>query len=176
MTMRRVGLIALALLLLPVGSARAQEYDPLHTTLGTLPEFTLTDQHGNTVQREQLLGKVCVISFFFTCCADVCPKTQAAMAHLQERFAGSGDVLLVSINVYPSHDSQELLTQYALDKHADPGQWLFLRGDENEIRQLVKERFQQALEKNPEGKRGYEIIHSPSLLVIDHRGGIRGYA
>jgi protein SCO1 len=176
--MPRAGFIAVAMLVILAfgGTARAQEYNPLHSTLGPLPEFTLTDQNGHTVQREQLVGKICVVSFFFSCCADVCPKTQAAMARLQEQLAGFPDVLLVSINVFPSNDTQEVLTSYAKNHKADPERWLFLRGDEAEIGALVRNGFKQGMERNTSGKPGYEVIHTANLLVVDHRGVIRGYA
>ena len=166
------GIVILAL----AGAAHAQEYDPLHTSLGPLPEFTLTDQSGRTVHREDLLGKVCVVSFFFSCCAKVCPENQATMQRLQQHFVGNRDVLLVSINVFPSNDTQEILTQYARDHQADPARWLFLRGEEAAIYALVQDGFKQGLARDTSGKPGYEVIHTPNLMIVDHRGTIRGYA
>src|SRR4051812_22359299 len=123
--MNRASLFALTALLVAAGPVRAQEQDTLKNTLGLLPEFKLTDQQGNTVNRDRLLGKVCVVSFFFTCCSTVCPKTQTAMEELQAKFAGSPDVLLVSISVFPSNDTQDVLHSYAAGRHADPARWLF---------------------------------------------------
>jgi uncharacterized membrane protein YozB (DUF420 family) len=174
--MKRLGPIAVTVLAALAATARAQEYDPLHTTLGTLPEFKLTDQTGRTIQREDLLGKVCVVSFFFSCCATGCPENQATMARLQDQFAGNRDALLVSINVFPSNDTQEILEKYARDHKADPQRWLFLRGDEADIYALVKDGFKQGLARDTSGKPGYEVIHTANLLVVDHRGTIRGYA
>ncbi len=174
--MRRSGALVLLALALSPALAAAQEQDTLRNTLGPLPEFTLTDQNGNVIRREHLLGKVCVISFFFTCCADVCPVTQSSMAELQEKFAKSPDVLLVSINVYPSHDTPDILQSYARDKTADPGRWLFLRADsEAQIQEVVEKGFHLALARNPKQEKGREVLHSQSLLVVDHRGVIRGY-
>jgi protein SCO1 len=174
--MKRAMLTAVALLLVLAGMARADDYDPLHTSLGLLPDFKLTDQNGRAVGREQLLGKVCVVSFFFSCCAKGCPENQATMARLQEQFAGRDDVLLVSINVFPGNDTQEILTQYAKDHRANPQQWLFLRGDEAEVYALVKDGFKQGLGLNTDAPPGYEVIHTTNLMVVDHRGLIRGYA
>jgi protein SCO1 len=174
--MWRPGLIAVTMLAALAASARAQEYDPLHTTIGTLPEFKLTDQTGRTIGRDELLGKVCIVSFFFSCCATGCPETQAAMARLQAQFAGHSDVLLVSINVFPSNDTQEILEKYARDHKADPQHWLFLRGDEAGIDALVQQGFKQGLARQTSGKPGYEVVHTANLLVVDHRGVIRGYA
>jgi protein SCO1 len=173
--MKRAAIVAVVAIMIGSAAARADQYDPLHTPLGMLPQFKLADQNGNPIQREQLLGKVCVISVFFSCCNTVCPITQNAMAGLQDRLAGWPDVLLISINVYPGHDSQSIIAQFAQDRHADPKRWLFLHGDEKEIYDLVQKGLMQALEKNPSAEPGNEVIHTPRFLVVDHRGTIRGY-
>src|SRR6516225_7982468 len=147
--MIRGAALALVVLLALSGTARADDYDPLHSSLGMLPEFKLTDQNGRTVTREQLAGKVCVVSFFFSCCTTICPKNQATMERLQSYFAGSPDVLLISVNVFPGNDTQEVLEKYARDHKADSRRWLFLRGDEAAISALVKDGFKQALDRNP---------------------------
>jgi protein SCO1/2/putative membrane protein len=174
--MKRAQVLAVLFVLACSAGARAGDYDPLHTTIGTLPEFQLTDQNGNVVQREQLLGKVCVVSFFFSCCTSACPQTQATMEALQRKFADWPDVLLVSINVFPSNDSQEILAGYARGHNADPKRWLFLRGQEKDIYDLVQGGFKQGLARNPEPTAGNEVLHTPNFLVVDHRGVIRGYA
>jgi len=173
--MKRAAIVAVVAIMIGSAAARADQYDPLHTPLGPLPPFKLADQNGNPVQREQLLGKVCVVSVFFSCCNTVCPITQKAMAGLQDRLAAWPDVLLISINVYPGHDSQSIIAQFAQDRHADPKRWLFLHGDEKEIYDLVQKGLMQALEKNPSAEPGNEVIHTPRFLVVDHRGTIRGY-
>jgi protein SCO1/2/putative membrane protein len=174
--MNRGFLLALAGVLLFAGAAHAQDNDTLRRPLGPVPAFRLTDQNGNTVTQEHLAGKVCVVSFFFTCCTSVCPTTQAAMARLQEQFAGNPDVLLISITVDPDRDNQDALKVYAWSRAADPKQWLFLRGSEKEVYDLVRKGFYQAAGPNPTPKAGFEILHTPNLMVIDHRGIIRGYA
>jgi protein SCO1 len=172
----KLALFAAAVLILTAtAAARGDEYDPLHTPLGKLPQFNLLDQNGKPVQREQLLGKVCVISVFFSCCTTMCPITQKNMASLQDRLAGWPDVLLVSVNVYPGHDNQSIIAEYAHDRHADPERWLFLHGDEKEIYDFVQKGLLQGLEKNPSAEPGNEVIHTPRFLVVDHRGTIRGY-
>jgi protein SCO1 len=175
MTMKAVVVFALILVFAGCATAQGDDYDPLHTTLGPLPVFKLADQNGNSVQREQLLGKVCVVSVFFSCCTTACPITQNAMARLQENLAGWPDVLLISINVYPGHDSQSIIAEFAHDHHADPARWLFLHGNEKDIYDLVQNGLKQALEKNPTAEPGNEVIHTPRFLVVDHRGMIRGY-
>lgn len=173
--MPRAALVTICLALLLTSSARAQEQDRLTTKLGPLPSFTLTDQNGKPVSREDLIGRVCVVSFFFSCCNTICPTTQEAMAKLRDHFANTPDVLLVSINVYPSVETTEVLKNYADGRKADPSRWLFLRGSEAEVSNLVKNGFGQVMEKNPKAEPGREVTHSPFFMLVDSRGVIRGY-
>src|SRR5437660_2496597 len=87
------------------------------------------------------------------------------------------DVRLVSFSVYPEHDTAELLGQYARDRKADADRWLFLTGDDAEkVRDLVQKSFKQTAVKG-DGKRepGTAVDHSFNLVVVDHRGRVRGY-
>ena len=73
--------------------------------------------------------------------------TQKTMESLQSKFAGYPDVLLISINIYPGHDTQSIIAQYARDHHADPARWLFLHGGKEDIYALVQSGFKQGLGK-----------------------------
>jgi protein SCO1/2/putative membrane protein len=177
--MNRVFLLIVVSLLLLAWPLHAQTVgstsDSLRNSLGPMPPFKLTDQNGNTVTRQSMEGKVCVVSIFFSCCDKVCPKTQAAMARLQERFAGSGDVLLISININPIADDPETIAEYAKDRQADPRHWLFLHGDHAEIYELVQGGLKQGLERHRRSVPGKAVDHPPRLLLVDHWGVIRGY-
>jgi protein SCO1/2/putative membrane protein len=170
-------LLALALLALACnsGALPANDFDALRQALGPVPPFALTDQNGQTVTGDNLRGKVWIVSFFFTCCAGDCSKTTASMARLQKDLAGYGDVRLVSISVYPEHDTPETLQKYAASHGADPERWLFLTGPEQTVYQLIQKGFLQAVEKASDQKPGYEVNHTFSLMVVDQRGQIRGY-
>src|SRR4051794_29098185 len=77
------------------GAASADSSDPLHTVLGDVPSFRLTERSGHSVTLEDLRGKTWVVSFFFTSCAAGCAQTQAAMKRLQDELAGVPDAVLV---------------------------------------------------------------------------------
>src|SRR5207253_10978293 len=59
----------------PAAGPAGSPPDPLHTDLGPVPSFTLTERSGRTVTAEDLRGKVWVVSFFFTSCTAGCAKT-----------------------------------------------------------------------------------------------------
>jgi protein SCO1 len=152
-------------------------FDSLHADLGVVEDFSLQERSGRTVRRADLLGKVWVASFFFTCCTGDCGKTTAAMAQLQRDLAKYPDVRLVSFSVFPEHDTADVLTRYAKDRKADADRWLFLTGDDAEkVRDLIQQSFKQtALKGTGERQMGNAVDHSFNLVVVDSRGRIRGY-
>jgi protein SCO1/2/putative membrane protein len=98
------------------------------------------------------------------------------MQRLQQVFAGKADVALVSITVRSSHDTIEVLRDYADSKGADLQQWLFLTGPEEEVHDVIRKCFFQGVEKDPNPKDPTnDVTHSPHLLLIDRDGSIRGY-
>jgi protein SCO1/2/putative membrane protein len=170
------GMLAVALFAV-AGASGDSSQDPLDTTLGQVPPFTLTDQSGRTVSCDDLRGKTWVVSFFFTSCTAGCVKTTEKMKRLQDDLAAYPDVRLVSITVDPENDTPEVLHKYAEHWKADPKRWLFLTGKEEAIYRLIKGGFYQAVERNqgPSVDPGTAIAHSFRFIVVDREGVIRGY-
>src|SRR5262249_55172554 len=81
--------------------------------------FSLTECHGQTVTKADLLGKPWVACFIFTRCAGPCPRVSEQMQILQNRLKGI-DVRLVSFSVDPDRDTPEDLRKYAKVYKADP--------------------------------------------------------
>jgi protein SCO1/2 len=162
---------------LAVGADDAFREFPLAPQPLAVGPFALTERSGDTFTPEQLRGKVWVAHFFFTTCPGPCVKTMPAMQRLQEAFKGKRDVALVSITVRSSHDTMELLRDYADAKQADKDQWLFLTGAEPEVHRIIARCFYKAVEKqiaNPK-EPDNDVTHSSDLLLIDRDGYIRGY-
>jgi protein SCO1/2 len=100
---------------------------------GAMPEFTLTDQLGHTVNSSDFRGKVLAINFIYTRCPlpDVCPRLAANFATLQRRFPealGTG-LMFISVTVDPDYDTPAVLATYAKRWSADYRGWRFLTGD-----------------------------------------------
>jgi protein SCO1/2 len=154
----------------------ADESDRLRQDLGPVAPFSLTERsEKKQITLSDLKGKVWVAHFFFTCCAGGCPTTTKSMRDLQDYFAGERDIVLVSISVFPQNDTPEVLRKYAASWGADPEQWLFLTGAEEDIDRLVQNSFKVARSRASEPKPGYEVDHSFFLMVVDRQGQIRGY-
>ncbi|WP_231602726.1 FG-GAP-like repeat-containing protein [Neorhodopirellula pilleata] len=144
--------------------------------LGSIPEFTLTDQAGKPYFSSELDGKIWVATFIFTRCTATCPFQTAAMADLQRELRSRGElgpVELVSITVDPEFDQPDVLLDYAKGFKADFDHWHFLTGDRDELWELCKDGFKMNVESARDATT--LITHSQALVLIDHDAQIRGY-
>jgi cytochrome oxidase Cu insertion factor (SCO1/SenC/PrrC family) len=142
-----------------------------------VPAFALTERSGETVRRDDLLGKVWVTAFTFTRCAGQCTQISGVMAHLQHDLADQKDVVLVSITVDPEYDTPKVLRAYADRFKADPHRWLFLTGEPDTVYRLIEKGFRIGAQPNTGAERtpGNEVKHDFHMAVVDRRGHIRAY-
>jgi len=145
---------------------------------GTVPNFALVSQTGDTVRLADLRGQIWIADFIFTHCSSSCPMMSARMAKLATLLDPSWGVRLVSITVDPDRDTPAQLADYARAYSADPAHWLFLSGDKQQIRQLVKDGFHLAVDDaSPEdaAKGAESVLHSTRFVLVDGEGVLRAY-
>jgi protein SCO1/2/putative membrane protein len=149
---------------------------PPDPTLPYVGDFSFTERSGRTVTKADLLGKVWIASFTFTCCNSSCPQINATVRKLQDDFASMPDVCFVTFTVDPEHDTPEKLTQHAQGLGADPQRWFWLTGPQGDIYRLLKESFLVGVKRNEKPRDDEEAVgHSTRLVLIDQRGQVRGY-
>ena len=135
---------------------------------GTVPEFSFTDSHNETISKNEMIGKVWVADFIFTTCNMACPVMTGNMNLVHKAFRENDDVRIVSISVYPEYDTPEVLTEYAARYNANTDRWHFLTGSEELVQDIIKNGFKIG---------DYEdiIFHSEKFALVDQQGQIRGY-
>lgn len=133
-----------------------------------VPDFSLIDQNGQTVTKDDLRGKIWIADFIFTRCKGPCPLMTARMLEMQRALVKTPDVKLVSVTVDPAYDTPEVLKAYAEANRADPERWKFLTGDKAVIERLVTEGFMQHL-----AEENGEPVHGTMFLVVDGNGMVR---
>ena len=138
-----------------------------------MDDFTFTDQTGQQVTRDDLLGKPWIASFIFTKCAGPCPKVTASMQSLFKKYVDQG-VKFVSFTVDPARDTPEVFAQYATHYEADPESWFFLTGDRDKIYSIIHGSFLMPAMEDPDPKPGYEIIHTTNVCLVDPTGRVVG--
>lgn len=145
---------------------------------GSVPTFSLTERTGQTFTDNGLVGSIWIADFIFTNCTGVCPLLSRTMSRLQNQLRND-NVRFLSLTVDPTRDTPEVLRRYAKRYRANKADWLFLTGDEAEMRQLIIDGFRlgvTALPKDDPRLVTHEpIIHSNRYLLIDTERRIRGY-
>lgn len=140
-------------------------------TVGAVPAFNFTDQNGKSISNENYAGKVYVVEFFFTTCPDICPIMTENMKKIQDKFLGNPNLAIASFTIDPTHDTPEVLKEYAKNKGITKPQWHLLTGEKEAIFKLANEGFNLYVGDAPEVEGGFE--HSGFFALIDKEGNIR---
>lgn len=175
-------LLALTLLAAPVlGQDVATKVDtsPEATDpvrFSEVPAFSFLERSGATVTLDDLAGEPWIGIPFYVRCTGPCPGlTGTLRAEVYEALADT-DVRLVSFSIDPRYDSAEALSEYAARFTVEDDRWLFLTGDEDEVRSFVREGLKLAVAHDPEIEDpGQAITHSTRLPVVDPDGRIAGW-
>jgi protein SCO1/2 len=164
---------ALALLsLLAASASRAEEpaleagvFDPPRLA----PDFALAGSDGRELTLSRHRGKVVVLAFGFTSCADVCPVTLGTLAATRKQLgAEGGDVQVVYVTVDPERDDVEQMRSYLAG--FDPS---FVGGTGPPERlEAVRREYGIAAEK-VKAASGYSVAHSSFVYLIDRAGRLR---
>ncbi|HEY8514266.1 MAG TPA: SCO family protein [Candidatus Binatia bacterium] len=176
----RTGLVLAALLLVAGGAslwfsvtARRASDEPL-PVLSTVPDFSLIEASGRPITRQDLAGNPWVADLVFTHCAAICPMMTAEMSRLVQQSDDVPEVKFVSISVDPERDTPEVLTAYAERHGADRSRWLFLTGDETEIRRLALEGLRLPVADGNVAAGEDPILHSQRFVLVDAESRVRG--
>ncbi len=141
------------------------------------PDFTLTNQAGDTITNADLLGQVWAADFFFTRCPGICPMLSANMQAMNADLADHPrreQLRLVSFSLDPENDTVETLAEYADAIEAPPRDWLFLTGPRKSIWDLSIDGFKLEVQDTPDDPAN-PVLHSGKVVLVDRQGMIRGY-
>ena len=163
----------------PLLKSVSRELPPSKQVLYQLPEYEMVNQHGRPFGSKELRGKHYIVNFFFSSCPTICPELMEKIRTIQHRVRGLGThVALVSMTVDPEVDRPQKLFQVSRKYHANSHVWFFLTGERDQVRDLIVNGFKLPVADSlPYGDEGalYDIAHSEKLVLVDDRGGIRGY-
>jgi protein SCO1 len=142
---------------------KAGVFSPPHAA----PDFTLQGSDGSELKLSRYRGKVVILEFGFTACADVCPVTLAVLAEARTKLGDDGnDLQIVYVTVDPKRDDAERLRTYLAT--FDPS-FVGATGDAVQLEDVRKSYgvFAQAIAG------GDSFSHSSSTYLIDRKGDLR---
>ncbi|MCB2212800.1 SCO family protein [bacterium] len=135
---------------------------------GTVPDFEFVNQDSVAFGRDDLLGKITVVDFFFTTCQTICPVMVVEKQKLYNAFDDTDNFQIVSISVNPQHDSPDVMKQYGREHGVTDHRWNFLNGPVEEVQRVSEKGFMLPADNLPMG-------HSSKFALVDRYGQIRGY-
>jgi protein SCO1 len=138
---------------------------------GRAPELALVNQSGQPLTLTELRGKVVLLTFTYSACAEVCPLITAAMVTLQQRLTAAErqQVFFLSVTAQPDVDTPAVLHAYATRLGVDLASWAFVTGHPQAV-QAVWQAF--GLTVKPRAK-GVVVDHPAWTLLIDWEGLVR---
>ena len=137
-----------------------------------IPNFALTNEHGQAVSLRQFQGQAVALTFLFTRCPipEYCPRLannfEAASAQLKAMPHAPTNWHLLCISFDPL-DTPPVLKAFGQRYNYDSNHWSFLTGDPNHIRELTRG-FGLAVTND-----GYFYTHDFRTAVFDASGRLR---
>ncbi|MCW3161618.1 SCO family protein [Chryseobacterium oryctis] len=124
-------------------------------------------QDGKKVSFSDLKGKVLVTAMIFTSCKTACPRLTTEMRKITKKVGkvDSDDIQYVLITIDPKTDTPEVMKAYLKANKFDSEEWMFIRGNDNEIRELANVMAVKYKEISP-----IEFSHSNIINVYSKKG------
>jgi protein SCO1/2 len=141
----------------------------------------LVNQLGDSVNLDQLKGKIIVADFFFTRCPSICPTLTRNMKKLQDALKLKDDmkridtsfVHFLSFSVDPERDDVSALKRYADRYGVNHDIWWMLTGPKQAIYQFGLNETKLGM-VDGEGVDS-NFIHTQKMVLMDKERVIRGY-
>lgn len=146
--------------------------------MGYVQDFKFTDQNGQTLTQNDVKGKVYVTEYFFTTCTGICPKMNANMKIVYDKFKQQKDFAIVSHTSMPETDSVQILKQYehkmiGNDIH-EPAKWFFVTGPKDSLYKMARQSYMLDDPNNSSENIDESFIHTQFFALVDKKMRVRG--
>jgi protein SCO1/2 len=133
------------------------------------PDFSVRGSDGTALTLSRYRGKVVLLGFGYTSCADVCPITLAVLAMGRRKLGAlASQVQVIYLTVDPERDSADRLKEYLAA--FDPS---FVGGTGTALQMAaVRRSYGVTAEKHGTGK-DYAVAHSSFVYLITREGKLR---
>ena len=145
--------------------------------IGSVSDFSLTNQAGANLKLAELLGHVWVADIIFTRCPGPCLQMSRQMKQIEQGLPPRSTARLISLTTDPEFDTPPVLQAYAARLGADTNRWQFLTGPKADIAKLAVDSLKLiALDKEASQRESPQdlFIHSTIFVLVDKQGRLRG--
>ena len=140
----------------------------------TVAPFSLISQNGMEVTQDDVENHIRIINYFFTTCPGICLDMAKSLRKVQSKYIDNDAIKIMSHSAMPQYDTPEVLKNYADQNSVDYNRWILLTGDPVLINKLARTSYFTVL-KEGEGWDEHSFIHTENLVLVDHKGRLRGY-
>jgi protein SCO1/2 len=134
-------------------------------------DFALTDHNGSPFHLRQHRGKVALLFFGYTSCAEACPVAMAKIASVYKKLGDeSPGAVTLFISLDPGRDTPQALAKYLRYFSVNA---TGLTGSREEIDRVVKQYGARYEIEKSDSALGYHISHSTYLYAIAPDGKVR---
>lgn len=134
------------------------------------PALDLQGTDGQPIDLTRYRGKVVLVAFGFSHCAEVCPITLATLAGARRKLGpDAADVQVVYVTVDPERDTAAHMKKYLANFDAS---FVGGVGTKAEI-DAAQKNWGISSRKIVHDERNYTIGHSSSVYLVDRTGGLR---
>lgn len=140
---KKVYFISAALIILGITSGIL--FFVLRDANATIPDnVSLVTQNGDPYLFKEADKKLKLVEFMYINCPDICPTTTQKMNLLKKQLENEGvfgdKIQFITITIDPYNDTPEALTNYMKNFDIEnDGNWIFLTGDPDNIKQDLQE-------------------------------------
>ena len=156
-------------------SSRSEDENLAYITIDgkkrKVPDFSFTNQNGETITNKDYEGKVYVVEFFFSTCPTICPIMNKNMVEIQRKFYGKDDFGIASFSIDPINDTVEALKAYAEKIGVKHPNWHMMTGNLDDILKLSNKGFSLYVKQEEAAPGGFE--HSGFFALVDKEGYLR---
>ena len=169
----------------------------LGVIVSDVPDFSFTDQNNKKFDQYSTSDRVYVTNYFFTTCKGICPKMNANLRLVYDKYKNEKDFLILSHTCDPDTDSVPLLKAYEklmvagkLSKRSDgqylisPAEdtaavnhnknWFFVTGDKKELYDMARYGYMIDNGKPDTSQIKDQFMHSQFFALVDKQNKVRG--
>ncbi len=131
------------------------------------PDFRLIDQRGSSVALSDLRGRVVVLTFVYTHCADVCPLIASKLSQVYNQLGTTAkQVSFVAVSVDPEGDTPLSIAEFSRQTGMD-GKWIYLTGTRAQLEPVWQAYYLGIETPVPPST---QVGHSSRVVLIDRAG------
>lgn len=141
--------------------------------LNYVQPFSFTNQDGENVSQQDVLGKVYVAEYFFTTCPSICPIMNNNMKKIYETYKDEPDFLILSHTCDPDNDNVSRLKEYADSLKVNTKKWWFLTGRKDSLYNTARVSYLLDDPKNNAQNIEEQFLHTQFFALVDKNGNVR---